>query len=81
MHAHPDVTLTKEVLDVVQNDISRPDTLQIVEPEIEEQLHYESTYDENRLNEDDDVVNISMLKPFTPSSLTEINNSNPLHPL
>ena len=44
----------------MQNDISRPDTIHIVEPEIEEQLHYENTYDENRLSKDDDVIDIDV---------------------
>lgn len=52
--------LTQEVLSVVQNVISRVDPIQIVHPEIEEQLHFEDTYTEKRLNKNIDVDDIDV---------------------
>ena len=54
---HKPLSFIQEALEIAHNDISKINTVQIVEPDIEQQ-HFEDIYQEDRLNRDVDINDI-----------------------
>ena len=65
-------TMSREVIDMYCNDISRVPQVRLAKQEIEE-IHFETTYQKNRLNEEIDIHNIDMRHLM---NLVEENEAN-----
>lgn len=54
------MTLIQEAIEYVRNDTSRIDPIQIIYPDVEEHIHHEDLYKEDRLNEDIGINDIDI---------------------